>query len=374
MDVQGDGMLFRDRQGGLPPQAPEVRKQVPRTTLKNPDVFTGVREKAERWYTDMDDWFANAQTAPERQLGLAKSYLSPELKDWFDLVKLEDGIGFCDWPALKNTLLRRYRDKHVCRAAKKKIAILRCTRTVSDYNNKFDVEALKLKKAGTSEWDLLDSYIEGLPPAVMFQTDRQELQTLQEAMEKALDNEAWLQQALTRGGKWAKGAGLIPGGSPPINPTGPAPMELCGVRRSMPFCDPRLPQALWEERWRRRLCLRCGDPNHQMRQCWNGLRGPPPSPPQACAMYTSPFGGWREPPQRAARFSEFRQESSPPRRYYEGARYPSPSGSPSAAGGREETCQPGRGFGSNVPLGGQGRTFSDTPSFGRRTSSPPRGS
>uniref|UniRef100_A0A0G4GSS7 Uncharacterized protein n=1 Tax=Chromera velia CCMP2878 TaxID=1169474 RepID=A0A0G4GSS7_9ALVE len=98
MDVQGDGMLFGGGQGGLPPQAPEVREQVPRTTLKNPHVFTGVWEKAERWCTDMDDWFANAQTAPERQLGLAKSYLSPELKDWFDLVKLEDGIGFRDWP------------------------------------------------------------------------------------------------------------------------------------------------------------------------------------------------------------------------------------------------------------------------------------
>uniref|UniRef100_A0A0G4I8U7 Retrotransposon gag domain-containing protein n=1 Tax=Chromera velia CCMP2878 TaxID=1169474 RepID=A0A0G4I8U7_9ALVE len=241
MDVQGDGMLFGGRQGGLPPQAPEVQEQVPRTTLKNPDIFTGVREKAERWCTDMDDWFTNAQTALERQLGLAKSYLSPELKDWFDLVKLEDGIGFCDWPVLKDTLLRRYRDKHVCRAAKKKIAILKCTGTVSDYNNKFDVEALKLKKAGTSEWDLLDSYIEGLPPAVMFQTDRQEPQTLQKAMEKALDNEAWLQQASAWGGKWAKGAGLIPGGSPPIDLTGPAPMELYGMHRGIPLCDPRLP-------------------------------------------------------------------------------------------------------------------------------------
>uniref|UniRef100_A0A0G4I926 Retrotransposon gag domain-containing protein n=1 Tax=Chromera velia CCMP2878 TaxID=1169474 RepID=A0A0G4I926_9ALVE len=178
MNVQGDGMLFGGGQGGLPPQAPEVREQVPRTILKNPDVFAGVWEKAEKWCTDMDDWFVNAQTAPERQLGLAKSYLSPELKDWFDLVKLEDGIRFRDWPALKDTLLHRYRDKHVRRAAKKKIAIFRCTRTISDYNNKFDVEALKLKKAGRSEWDLLDSYIEGLPPAVMFQTDRQEPQTL----------------------------------------------------------------------------------------------------------------------------------------------------------------------------------------------------
>uniref|UniRef100_A0A0G4GTN3 Retrotransposon gag domain-containing protein n=1 Tax=Chromera velia CCMP2878 TaxID=1169474 RepID=A0A0G4GTN3_9ALVE len=305
----------------------------------------------------MDDWFANAQTAPECQLGLAKSYLSPELKDWFELVKLEDGIGFRDWPALKDTLLRRYRDKHVRRAAKKRIAIFRCTRTVSDYNNKFDIEALKLKKVGKSEWDLLDSYIEGLPPAVMFQTNRQEPQTLQEAIEKALDNEAWLQQASAWGRKWAKGVGPIPGGSPPINPTKPA----LGVRHGMPLCNPRLPQALWEERWRRGLCLRCGDPNHQMRQCWNGLRGPP----QARAMYTSPFGGWREPPQRAARFPEFRRESSPPRRYYEGARYPSPSGSPSVAGGREETRQPSRGFGSNVPLGGQRHTFSNTPSFRR---------
>uniref|UniRef100_A0A0G4HML0 Retrotransposon gag domain-containing protein n=1 Tax=Chromera velia CCMP2878 TaxID=1169474 RepID=A0A0G4HML0_9ALVE len=138
----------------------------------------------------MKSW--KKKTALKRQLGLAKSYLSPELKDWFDLVKLEDGIGFCDWPALKDTLLRRYRDKHVRRAVKKNIAILKCIRTVSDYNNKFNVEALKLKKAGTSQWDLLDSYIEGLPPAVMFQPDRQELQTLQEAIEKALNNEAWL--------------------------------------------------------------------------------------------------------------------------------------------------------------------------------------
>uniref|UniRef100_A0A0G4G466 Retrotransposon gag domain-containing protein n=1 Tax=Chromera velia CCMP2878 TaxID=1169474 RepID=A0A0G4G466_9ALVE len=107
----------------------------------------------------MDDWFANAQTAPERQLGLAKSYLSPELKDWFDLVKLEDGIGFCDWPALKDILLRRYRDKHVRRAAKKKIAILKYTGTVSDYNNKFNVEALKLKKAGTNTMRRLDTLL-----------------------------------------------------------------------------------------------------------------------------------------------------------------------------------------------------------------------
>uniref|UniRef100_A0A0G4HHW5 Retrotransposon gag domain-containing protein n=2 Tax=Chromera velia CCMP2878 TaxID=1169474 RepID=A0A0G4HHW5_9ALVE len=185
----------------------------------------------------------------QTNLGASLQGVSAEMQvERRDRVALEDGIGFCDWPALKDTLLRRYRDKHVRRAAKKKITILRCTGTVSDYNNKFNVEALKLKKAGTSEWDLLDSYIEGLPPAVMFQTNRQEPQTLQEAMEKALDNEAWLQQASARGGKWAKGAGPIPGGSPPIDPTGPAPMELCGVRRGMPLCDPRLPQALWEKR------------------------------------------------------------------------------------------------------------------------------
>uniref|UniRef100_A0A0G4IBY0 Uncharacterized protein n=1 Tax=Chromera velia CCMP2878 TaxID=1169474 RepID=A0A0G4IBY0_9ALVE len=121
-------------------------------------------------------------------------------------------------------------------------------------------------------------------------------------MEKALDNEAWLQQASARGGKWAKGAELIPGGFPPIDPTGPAPIELCGVRRGMPLCDPRLPQALWEERWRWGLYLRCGDLNHQMRQYWNGLR----SPLQARAMYTSLFRGWREPPRQAAWFPEFR--------------------------------------------------------------------
>uniref|UniRef100_A0A0G4HPZ1 Uncharacterized protein n=1 Tax=Chromera velia CCMP2878 TaxID=1169474 RepID=A0A0G4HPZ1_9ALVE len=56
------------------------------------------------------------------------------------------------------------------------------------------------------------------------------------------------------------------------------------------------------------------------------------------------------------------------------ARYPSPYALSSASGGRKETRQPGKGFGSNVPSGGQGRAFSNTPSFGRRTSSPPQGS
>uniref|UniRef100_A0A0G4GUH6 Uncharacterized protein n=1 Tax=Chromera velia CCMP2878 TaxID=1169474 RepID=A0A0G4GUH6_9ALVE len=69
----------------VPSQGPDLQKQLPWIALKQPDEFIGRRDTVERFITDTDDYFTNVNVAPHRQLGLAKSFLCKELRDWFDL-------------------------------------------------------------------------------------------------------------------------------------------------------------------------------------------------------------------------------------------------------------------------------------------------
>uniref|UniRef100_A0A0G4ID90 Retrotransposon gag domain-containing protein n=1 Tax=Chromera velia CCMP2878 TaxID=1169474 RepID=A0A0G4ID90_9ALVE len=182
--------------------------------LKQPDEFTGHRDTVKRFITDTNDYFTNANVAPHRQLGLTKSFLCKELRDWFDL-RVKRGMGFTDWPALREVLQRRYKEKHERRKARKQVLSLRYTGTVDDYNKEFSLLALKI--TNTSEEDLVEDYIEGLPPGIMYETDRIEPVTLDEAMEKALDSEIWLKQASSRSGSHHR----PPPPPAPFNPTGP---------------------------------------------------------------------------------------------------------------------------------------------------------
>uniref|UniRef100_A0A0G4I7P7 Retrotransposon gag domain-containing protein n=1 Tax=Chromera velia CCMP2878 TaxID=1169474 RepID=A0A0G4I7P7_9ALVE len=94
---------------------------------------------------------------------------------------------------LEEKLEYTYKEKHERRKARKQVLSLRCTGTVDDYNKEFSLLALKITNA--SEEDLVEDYIEGLPPGIMYETDRMEPATLDAAMEKALDSEIWLKQA-----------------------------------------------------------------------------------------------------------------------------------------------------------------------------------
>uniref|UniRef100_A0A0G4F5E6 Uncharacterized protein n=1 Tax=Chromera velia CCMP2878 TaxID=1169474 RepID=A0A0G4F5E6_9ALVE len=120
----------------------------------------------------------------------------------------------------------KYKEKHERRKARKQVLSLRYTGTVDDCNKEFSLLALKI--TNTSEDDLVEDYIEGLPAGIMYETDRIEPATLDEAMEKVLDSEIWLKQASSRSrSRWSRGLPSDP--SPVIDPTGPAPMELYGV-------------------------------------------------------------------------------------------------------------------------------------------------
>uniref|UniRef100_A0A0G4I5K5 Retrotransposon gag domain-containing protein n=1 Tax=Chromera velia CCMP2878 TaxID=1169474 RepID=A0A0G4I5K5_9ALVE len=139
---------------------------------------------------------------------------------------MKRGMGFADWPALHEVLRHRYKEKHERRKARKQVLSLRCTGTDDDYNKEFSLLVLKITNA--SEEDLIEDYIEGLPPGIMYETDRMEPATLDEAMEKALESEIWLKQASSRSqSRWSRGPPSDP--SPVIDPTGPAPMELYDV-------------------------------------------------------------------------------------------------------------------------------------------------
>uniref|UniRef100_A0A0G4HIP7 Retrotransposon gag domain-containing protein n=1 Tax=Chromera velia CCMP2878 TaxID=1169474 RepID=A0A0G4HIP7_9ALVE len=143
----------------------------------------------------MDDYFTNAQVPRHRQLEIAKTFLFAPLRNWFNL-RVKCRQGFADWPALREVLRGRYKEKHERRKARRKVLTLMCTGSVSNYNEEFSTLALKIP--GANELDLVDDYIEGLPPIWLmiisgYETDRAEPITLEEAMEKALDNELWLQ-------------------------------------------------------------------------------------------------------------------------------------------------------------------------------------
>uniref|UniRef100_A0A0G4HT00 Uncharacterized protein n=1 Tax=Chromera velia CCMP2878 TaxID=1169474 RepID=A0A0G4HT00_9ALVE len=86
----------------------------------------------------------------------------------------------------------------------------------------------------------------GMP---QYETDRVEPIILEEAMEKALDNELWLQDVSSRKGQWGWRNMPTPTALEPINPTGPAPMELCGFSAphrptGLPPHHPTIPQAV----------------------------------------------------------------------------------------------------------------------------------
>uniref|UniRef100_A0A0G4G2Z4 Retrotransposon gag domain-containing protein n=1 Tax=Chromera velia CCMP2878 TaxID=1169474 RepID=A0A0G4G2Z4_9ALVE len=169
-----------------------------------------------------DDYFINAQVPHHRQLGIAKTFLSAPLRNWFHL-RVKRGQGFADWPALREVLRGRYKEKHERRKARRKVFTLMCKGSITDYNEDFYTFALKIP--GANELDLVDDYIEGLPPVIKYETDRAELIPLEEAMEKALDNELWLQDVSSRKDQRNM---PTPTALEPINPTGPAPIELYG--------------------------------------------------------------------------------------------------------------------------------------------------
>uniref|UniRef100_A0A0G4IA99 Retrotransposon gag domain-containing protein n=1 Tax=Chromera velia CCMP2878 TaxID=1169474 RepID=A0A0G4IA99_9ALVE len=261
------------------PQGPEVeeREQVPRITLVKPKTFTGRRDQTERYITDTDDYFINAQVLDHRQLGIAKTFLSAPLKNWFDL-RMKRGQGFADWPAVREVLRGRYKEKHEWRKARRKVLILMCKESVTDYNE--DFSTLVLKIPGANELDLVDDYIEGLPPIIRYETDRAEPITLEQAMEKALDNELWLQDVSSCKGQWGRKNMPTPTVLEPINPTGPAPMELCGFGApwrptGLPPRHPTIPQAVWDNRRRLHHCLLCEELDHHVRQYGNGPQLPP---------------------------------------------------------------------------------------------------
>uniref|UniRef100_A0A0G4GN79 Retrotransposon gag domain-containing protein n=1 Tax=Chromera velia CCMP2878 TaxID=1169474 RepID=A0A0G4GN79_9ALVE len=163
-----------------------------------------------------------------------------------------------------------------------------CTGSITDYNEEFSTLALKIP--GANELDLVDDYIKGLPPVVRYETERAEPITLEEAMEKALDNELWLQDVNSRKGHWSRKNMHTPTALDPIDPTGPVPIELCGF--SAPWrptgLPPRHPAILqvdnvWDNRRRLHRCLLCGELDHQVRQYSNG----PQLPPHMRAIQTS---------------------------------------------------------------------------------------
>uniref|UniRef100_A0A0G4HYG7 Retrotransposon gag domain-containing protein n=1 Tax=Chromera velia CCMP2878 TaxID=1169474 RepID=A0A0G4HYG7_9ALVE len=181
-------------EGALPLAAPqgsevEKREQVPYITLVKPETFTGYRDQTERFIMDTDDYFINTQIPHHRQLGIAKTFLSAPLRNWFDL-RVKHGQGFADWPALREALRGRYKEKHERRKARRKVLTLMCKgldNSITDYNEDFFTLALKIP--GANKLDSVDDYIEGLPPVIKYETDRAEPITFEEAMEKALDNE-----------------------------------------------------------------------------------------------------------------------------------------------------------------------------------------
>uniref|UniRef100_A0A0G4G4Q4 Retrotransposon gag domain-containing protein n=1 Tax=Chromera velia CCMP2878 TaxID=1169474 RepID=A0A0G4G4Q4_9ALVE len=151
-------------------QGPEVeeREQVPRITLVKPETFTGRRDQTERFITDTDDYFINAQVSYHRQLGIAKTFLSAPLRNWFDL-RVKRGQGFADWPALREVLRGGYKEKHERRKARRKVLTLIYRGSVTDYNEDFSTLALKIP--GANELDLVYNYIEGLPPIIRYEMD-----------------------------------------------------------------------------------------------------------------------------------------------------------------------------------------------------------
>uniref|UniRef100_A0A0G4FAF9 Retrotransposon gag domain-containing protein n=1 Tax=Chromera velia CCMP2878 TaxID=1169474 RepID=A0A0G4FAF9_9ALVE len=158
-------------QAGVLLQGPEEKDLAPKVTLERPKKFTERRDQTERFLIDVENYFAIVWVPPSRQLFFAKTFLSPELKDWYDL-RTQQGMGFVDWPALREWLRITFCDKHARTTARKKILLLKCTGMVFRYNDEF--AQLAWKVTGASEVDLIQDYIDGLPPGVKFETDRTE--------------------------------------------------------------------------------------------------------------------------------------------------------------------------------------------------------
>uniref|UniRef100_A0A0G4FT53 Uncharacterized protein n=1 Tax=Chromera velia CCMP2878 TaxID=1169474 RepID=A0A0G4FT53_9ALVE len=118
---------------------------------------------------------------------------------------------------------------------------------------------LARKVTGASEVDLIQNYIDGLPPEVKFKTDRTEPQTLDDAMARALDMELWLStdsscRGFGRGARGYEGV-VIPVDSSfrrdPHDLTGPAlaPFRQTGTR-SREECPYVIPLFLRWSGWR----------------------------------------------------------------------------------------------------------------------------
>uniref|UniRef100_A0A0G4G268 Ty3 transposon capsid-like protein domain-containing protein n=1 Tax=Chromera velia CCMP2878 TaxID=1169474 RepID=A0A0G4G268_9ALVE len=201
-----------------------------------PALFSGVRAKLTRWLKDVEDFYKLEKVLDLDKVLVAKNRISQDLKEWFDLYKVEKG-PFQNWESLKAALIEHYSDTLARQKARKDLKKFRCTGAgVDDYNKRFKPLVAKLKGRLIKE-DIVEDYISGLPVDVHLETNKAHPVNLVIAMKMASELEVFLSggegprggaRDLQRPSAFESGGESARRNSPLGQEEGPVLMDLCG--------------------------------------------------------------------------------------------------------------------------------------------------
>jgi len=173
-----------------------------------PSAFHGsASNSADQWLMEVERYFAavGLEEASARRAAFASTYLKDAASTWYTSMLKEPEFGPTpSWTVFKERFLQRFRPLAASRMARAAIRSMKQRVKVAGYSQEFQKHMQVIPDMSMA--DQVESYISGLHSYIALEVDREQPQTLSEAMELAQRIE--LMHATRRGGNHSFGRSM----------------------------------------------------------------------------------------------------------------------------------------------------------------------
>lgn len=176
-----------------PPPGAQQRGAGEHMRPMKPSTFSGATgNTAEQWLAEMERYFLAAGVEDHPRVGtgrvlFASTFLKESASSWLNSLWSEDereeGLRHCSWAEFKEKFRARYRPLAAERTARMVLRTLKQRSRVAGYSDAFLKQAQLLPNM--DEADKVAAYIDGLLPKIADEVDRDDPQTLIDAMNLA---------------------------------------------------------------------------------------------------------------------------------------------------------------------------------------------
>jgi hypothetical protein len=150
-----------------------------------PSAFTG-QGNVEQWVQELERYFtiAGISEMDTRRVALASTYLKDTASVWYNMqIKAGELSASSLWSEFRDQLCARFRTYAAARVARAAIRNLRHRAKVAGYTQEFQKHMQNIPDMSVT--DQIDAYIYGLQHHIAGEVDREQPQTLADAMEAA---------------------------------------------------------------------------------------------------------------------------------------------------------------------------------------------